>query len=187
MKLLFISSCSVTLGLMALLSLSAFASGVSGGGGNVMFPVDPKNPAPLAEVQAKVGEARGSVASYFEAKQELFQKGNLSAEDAALFGPLLQAGKGMVAVARETGVDIEQKSSCFDSAATPVDGSIISDHRGEVCVSALSISKRVERRDVPAQSAALLAHEFTEVLGFGEDEAVRVQSKVLADFRGQQR
>lgn len=165
------------------LSLAAPMSGVSGGGGNVMYPVSPRNPALVAEVQAKLNEARPSVAAYFEAKQALFVKGNLSPEESALFAPLFKTGQGVVATARQTGLDIEQTTPCYDSSATPVDGSIFSDDHGEICVSALSISKRVERADVPAQSAALLAHEFTEVLGFGEDDAVRVQAKVLADFR----
>jgi len=166
-----------------ILPLTAHASGVSGGGGNVMFPVNPLNPAAVEEVTEKLSLARPSVASYFEGKEALLEVGSLTDDEAAIFAPLFQAGKGIVATARESGLEIEQNKPCFDSSATPFDGSTHSQRQGAVCVSALSISKKVERDDIAAQSAALLAHEFTEVLGFSEDHAVRVQSKVLADFR----
>lgn len=163
----------------------ALASGVSGGGGNVMFPVDPKEPASINEAHSVVSHARPVLLNYLKDKREELAAGKMEPSEASIFEPLFNTGKGILHVARNTGIDVENRRSCLDSSSAPVDGSIFSGHRGVVCLSSFSISKKVERSDVGAQSVALLAHEFTEVLGFEEDAAVTIQAQVLSDLRGQ--
>lgn len=133
-------------------------------------------------------QAKPQLMVYFEGKISQFQRGELSPEDRAAFGKLLESKSSINEASRSAKLDVEDDRPCFDAAQKPVDGSIYDKHhgsieRGRICVSSYSIAQKVERHDVRAQSAALLAHELTEVLGFEEDDAVRVQARVLDDFR----
>ena len=166
---------------------SGSASGVSGGGGNVMYPVDPREPASPEEVRRELAKAKPKVAEYLHAKKDLYRRGQLPAEERAVLGVLFLGDRHVVKAARKTALEIANDQPCFDGERNPVDGSIHAGRDGAICLSALTISRRVERQDVPAQSAALIAHEITEVVGLGEDEAVRVQAKVLEDFRREAR
>ena len=171
--------------LLALPLFALAAGGISSGGGNVLEPVDPRNPAGRAEVKDMIPRARNALLGYLRAKRLDWSAGRLSGEERADFGALFSASRDVLGVSAATPVDVELEEPCFDFAENPVDGSIRSDEKfPSICLSALTISRRVERADIPAQSAALLAHEVSELVGFGEEQAVRLQSRVLNDFRG---
>ena len=162
------------------------AGGISSGGGNVLYPVEPRNPVAPAAVKNLVPRAHATLLQYLRAKKGDWQAGRLPADEAADFDALFSAPRDVIGVSARTPVDIELEEPCFDFASKPVDGSIRSDEKkhGGICLSALTISRRVEPADLHAQSAALLAHEFSELIGFDEDQAVGLQAHVLRDLRG---
>jgi len=166
-----------------LVGFSAHAGGVSGGGGNVLFPVDPQQPASRLEVRQVIVSAHRDVVQYLQEKQEQFRAGNLDPAQRVQFSQLFEQPLNVVEISRNKVLEIESERPCIDANGMPVDADIHADDQEKVCVSSFSISKKVEKGELSAQSAALLIHEFSELAGFDEDGAVQLQSMVLADFR----
>lgn len=169
-------------GLLA--GIRAFAEGgVSGGGGHLLFPVQGKSPLPRSAVERELAAVHGRVVSYLVNKEQQLRRGELPAGERAVFEPLFQQPRDVIGISARTSLDFEDDHPCFDSAAAPADASTISDHANSICVSSFTIAKKVDPRNLGAESAAILVHEFSELAGFGEEEAVKLQTQVFADYK----
>jgi hypothetical protein len=100
------------------------------------------------------------------------------------FAKLFAQPQSVFAVIEQVWPSVRDSRPCYDSAQNPVDGSVANFHEGTFCISAYSIAQKVHRKEIPAQSAALLMHEYSELVGLTESEAVSLQSHVLEDFKG---
>lgn len=68
---------------------------------------------------------------------------------------------------------------CLDSNGREVDGSILSPP-GTVCLSTARLMGSLSQENARNQALALLAHEYSHLLGFNEDDARKVQRQVLS-------
>jgi hypothetical protein len=161
----------------------AFAGGVSGGGGNLLHPIQPREPMPTSEVFHEIESMQGRLVVYFEGKLEEFREGELPVEERELFGSLFRLERNVIDLAASTSLLFNSDAPCMDLSESPVDASTVSLRANSICVSSFSISHRVDPKILGAESAAILAHEFSELAGFDESQAVRLQAAVFADYK----
>ena len=74
------------------------------------------------------------------------------------------------------------ENGCRDKFGEDVDGSIYSPREHSICISLKNLGTKLTNENARLQTSALVAHEYTHVLGYGEEDAVRVQNFVLGGF-----
>jgi hypothetical protein len=165
-------------------SASASRGGVSGGGGNMISPRAPSKPVSLHTAERLVYHAREALLSYVNKKRIAFEKGQLGPEQALAFAPIFNAGQKIETVISEAQLHVAERHSCWDENHQPVDGSTITPVPDAICISAFNISRKADVSDIPPQSAALMLHEYSELIGLDEEQAVQAQTKALEELRG---
>ncbi len=164
----------------------ALAGGFSGGGGNVIAVTPVKSPASPLLVRNIVKQARIALASYLIQKQQQLNNGTLAQAEANAFLPIFSFKNSIVRAIRRVDVYVVTDRPCYDRMHRSFDGSTTSERLNSICVSALNLSRKVELKQMEAESLALLLHEYTEVIGRSDEEAIRVQMAALADLHSSQ-
>lgn len=168
--------------LIFIASLAAHAApegGMSGGGGNVIAE-EPVSKAVPVELTAKiVRHAFSHVVPYLEYKAEKLQKGEAVPNEIRM----LLTKSHVRTIAAQNPPQVLTQKPCLDGEQTEFDATNDISRPAVVCVSALRISKRLERDEIEAQSVALLIHEYSELVGFDDQDAIQIQRAVLSDFR----
>lgn len=157
--------------------------GISGGGGTVLYPQIPQDPMSEKQVRETIRTAHHHVGEYLSEKKAALIQGHLTGKEKANFDRLFRAYPDVIRTYLETEVDIEHDEPCFDAAGRPVDASIIGEELGTVCISSSSIATKVSREKVFSESAALLLHEYSELVGFDEAQAVEIQKAIFEDLQ----
>lgn len=85
----------------------------------------------------------------------------------------------LIEIASKTPPVIYTKSACVNGQGLSVDGSLYSHYPNTICVSAKTLHQKVNDKEYFIQGLALLAHEYSEIAGFSEDEAVQLQKFVI--------
>jgi hypothetical protein len=75
-------------------------------------------------------------------------------------------------------IDIQKNDSCYDFNGYKVDGSIRS-KQGTICISAFTIGTKVNKDSAFPQLIALLAHEYSHLMGYDENQAHQFQLHCL--------
>lgn len=169
--------------LMTTLSAGAREGGVSGGGGNMLSPKAPNHPVNTEIAEHLILEARYVLVKYIHEKKVAFQTGTLSSEQMDVFEPVLNSARNFEDTIRTARLHINEKHSCWDENRQPVDGSTITPTPNSICISAHSIANKADISDITPQSVALMLHEYSELVGLSEDQAVKVQSATLSELR----
>ncbi|MGZ3691711.1 MAG: hypothetical protein ACXVAX_09415 [Pseudobdellovibrio sp.] len=158
--------------------------GISGGGGSVIDPHIPCETQDPQQVASLILQTRPLFRRYLLYKFDQLQKNQLTAEEKRLFDKMTNSDPaGFVNQLEHYNVQVDDKSPCFTSDRRPVDGSIFSSQPNSFCISASSIAQKVHMSEVVPQSAALMVHEFSEVRGLDEDEAVEMQKTAIKDLQ----
>jgi hypothetical protein len=168
--------------LISMISLTANAGGVSGGGGNVLSPRPPNDFQNPEHVEQLVKKSKMNLQDYIQQKKQIYFNGEMNSRDQNLYGSIFETQVPMDQVIRSIKVDVEEHRPCYDKNLNPVDGSIHANKTNAICVSALRLAEKVHVQEIPAQSTALMMHEYSEVMGFDEDFAVQIQKRTLEDF-----
>lgn len=169
--------------LMTTLSAGAREGGVSGGGGNMLSPKTPNHPVNPETAEHLILEARHILVRYIQEKKEAFQAGALSSEEMDAFEPVFNSERNVENTIRTARLHINEKHSCWDENRQPVDGSTITTTPNSICISARNIANKADVSDITPQSAALMLHEYSELVGLSEDQAVKAQSAALSELR----
>lgn len=150
---------------------AAFAQGTSGGGGGNLITqwVDAQS------VYQELPLARAKLYAYLARKT--YEK-NLSPIDEKV----LRENK-IFDVILNYGISDPSPKPCYDEAGRETDASIHSSFENTICVS----SARIAARGLPrvlkaAYLTALLAHEYSHLIGFDETEAEMIQYSVTYGF-----
>lgn len=159
--------------------------GVSGGGGNILAPKTPLAPVDPEVAEHLVYRSYGLFRIYIQEKQAAFNEGRLPTQEQALFAPIFTSPERVIEVLRNVRVHVADHRPCRDAQSQPVDGSTLSQEPNSICISAFNIARKTELDDIPPQSAALMVHEYGELLGLSEDQAVQVQGAALQELRAQ--
>ena len=167
------------------LNLSAFAmiGGVSGGGGNMISPKSPVTIANPEAVQQIVYKARNVLYRYVSQKRTAYLNNQLSLSQRAAFAPLFSSNLTIERVISSAHLHVNEHHACWDENHQPVDGSTITPHPDSICISAYNIARKTDVSDIAPQSAALMLHEYGELTGLNEDQAVAIQKAALKDLR----
>lgn len=157
--------------------------GVSGGGGNVINPTPPDQILDGDSVEHVVKSSVAYTHIYFKNVHTQYLAGELPSDVAPVFEKLFADTNRFQRILEEVQPHVVEESPCYDRGMNPVDASIVTYKTGRFCVSAHAIAKKVRVDEIPIQSAALMAHEYSEIAGLNEGEAVTVQKKALEDLK----
>ena len=150
--------------------------GISGGGGNVLPGKAPDSYQDPEVVEDQVRESRTLVFEYLSQQSD-------------------ERSSAILEAARQVPLHIKDDSPCFDAAGNIVDGSVAGiaqperdfgfgpRRHGRVCISALNIARKVHASELRAQAAALLIHEYAELTGSNEDQAVMLQTEAFKSLQ----
>lgn len=157
--------------------------GVSGGGGNVINPTPPDRILDGDSVEHVVKSSVAYTRIYFRNVRSQYLAGELPSNITPVFEKLFSDEARFQRVLAEVRPHIVEESPCYDRAMNPVDASIVTPTPGRFCVSAFSMARKVHVDEIPIQAAALMAHEYSEIVGLDENEAVTVQKRALEDLK----
>jgi hypothetical protein len=169
--------------LSVLLPLTSFAGGFSGGGGNVIAPVEISSPPSTDWVEQIVLNSKAPLADYLAEKQNAFREGRLDARQIEAFRPVFNSKIGIDRIISKIGVAVEKSRPCFDREHKSFDGSTFGAKANTVCISASSIARRVPINQIDTQSIALLLHEYSEMAELSDAQAVRVQTIAFEELQ----
>lgn len=157
--------------------------GVSGGGGNVIDPREPDRYLDPEEAEGIVESSHSIFYKYIVNKKKMFHSNQLNQTQSEVFRPVFEAPRDIIETIHKVRVHVEDDHSCWDAQKRPVDGSIFSKKDNSICISAFNLAQKAHVEDIPHQSAALMLHEYSELVGLSEEEAVQVQVEALSDLR----
>jgi hypothetical protein len=143
---------------------SVFAGGISGGGGGTIIP----DPAGSEYIKQELSGARISLLMILK---------NLSYSSTRTI--LFQGSDNIIEKIKQYSLKIEMDKPCFDFEGHPNDGSINSDPK-TICISAKTIGEKVSRITSYPQLLALMAHEYSHLMGYDEKEATAFQIEILS-------
>jgi hypothetical protein len=171
--------------LLALVVLPAFSfeGGVSGGGGNIIAPKAPQYPVDPETAEHMVYHSHDLLKNYVAHKKSAFKNNQLSVQQRQVFAPIFNSPQSIESVIKNVRLDVEDDEACWDTQHQAVDGSTITRDHNSICISAYNLANKTEESDIPPQAAALMLHEYSELIGLSEDQAVRVQTIVLSELR----
>ncbi|MGZ3713372.1 MAG: hypothetical protein ACXVBE_16525, partial [Bdellovibrionota bacterium] len=176
---------NILIGFMGLvLSASAFAGGVSGGGGNSK----PANPVSRDDVKRSIMEARKYAAAYFNHLEMVKDDESRWPGQKELPAKLFNGPDQAVDWVLRLPISINENGPCLDPAGQPMDGSA-SLNPPAVCLSLPRLSEKLSKEGLRVQVIALVLHEYSHLVGATEAEADFLQTAALdnllrADFNG---
>ena len=141
-------------------STRAMRGGFSVDGGNVIAPTVVQNPQNPIMVSRVIEHARLVLPHYLIQKENDFKRGRLGAAETAASGPLLRRKNLILNAMKRLNIAIETRDACHDRKHLPLDGSTMGSQPNTICMSALSLSRRVKMDMMPVETAALPLHEY---------------------------
>lgn len=91
-------------------------------------------------------------------------------------------GDDILALIPKISFELRLSGPCFDAKGAPKEGSIFAKNKNQLCLSPFLLSQKLSSSDMSAETAALMIHELSHLLGTSEAEAVAIQKSALADF-----
>ncbi len=85
-------------------------------------------------------------------------------------------------VMEEIKLDIQLDQPCFDILGNVFDGSTFNQKKHSICISAFTIAQKCIKNEIPTLASALVMHEFSEVVGLSDEEAIALQKQVLSEL-----
>jgi hypothetical protein len=170
--------------LTSILSLSAFAGGVSGGGGNLISPSAPTEVQDVREIRNIILGSEHLLKKFVNAKYALYNAGSMDYDSHRMYSVLFADNEdNLHETMEEISLDVQLNSPCYDSNGNIFDGSTYNQKKHTICISAYSIAQKCAKNEVPTQATALIMHEYSEVVGLSDDDAIALQKQVIAELK----
>ena len=168
----------IILVLTVLFSIQSYSGGVSDGGGSTTNPkpVDPQ------WIAYRIHEIGRIVLAWAYRQEQEFNNLSESEKIKSPMAKLFSGSKNFVDVIQETGFEVRMSGPCFDAKGVPMDGSIYASKTGFLCLSPFLMGPKLTEQNFESETAALMVHELSHVLGTDEEEADQIQQKALWDF-----
>ena len=164
-------------------SVCVFAGGMSGGGGNVINPTPPKHVSSPDRVDNMIEKAFHQLPGFLKLQEQRMKNGEMDPSAASIYASIFEGAPNIFQAMKNRKLHIEEDKNCYNSFGVPYDASIIAPEPNSVCISAFSISKKVAIDEISAQVSALLVHEYSEVKGLNDEQAITIQELVLSDIK----
>ena len=176
MKLFIILSSLVSFNLMA-------AGGISGGGGNLITPSRPVTIQDPREVRHIILGTTNLLRKFINAQYILYNAGSMDYNTERMYSILFSHDEdNLHNVMEEISLDIPLDRLCFDQFGTAFDGSTYNQSKHSICISAFSIAKKCNQTEIPIQATALIMHEYSEVVGLSDEDAIVLQNQVITEL-----
>jgi hypothetical protein len=166
-------------------SYTAMADGgVSGGGGNLISPLPPKQYQDAREIRHIIKGSKSLLLKFIEAKYALYESGSMDDQSLDLYSVIFNSKEyNFRNMCQDIQMEIQLDRPCFDGEGNAFDGSTFGLKESSICISAFTIAKKCDRSEVPLQSTALIFHEFSEKAGLSDDDAIVLQTQVLKELK----
>lgn len=177
--------------LIALLNISQLVEagnhslfgGVSGGGGNVINPTPPIIPATKETVETLITQSYMNLESYLRNIEKTYLEHKMNLTESLIFAKIFDGSNNVFTKISIFKPKIEERHSCYDFELKPVDASISFLNENNFCISSFSIREKVIESDIRDQAMALMIHEYSELSGATEEEAIFIQRNILDDLK----
>lgn len=158
--------------------------GMSGGGGVVLPVAKLVNILDTETAEAYVKSSRQIANSYLSDKYIELKNAHGNSHQKHILGKLFSVKiDDILATTKKYKVIILDDEACVAPPNKAVDGSFeVIKKFSYICISTFSITPKVDASEFKQQVAALLIHEYTELLGHDESYAVQVQEHVLGEL-----
>lgn len=153
--------------------------GVSGGGGNIINPQQPTYVLATEDAEHLVKASVLYTQIFFSKAQKQYADQSAPIEIIPIYEKIFADESSLNKVLTEVHPKVRDSGPCYDFSQKPVDASVVSHEPNHFCVSSYSVARKVEAEQIPVQAAALMAHEYSEIMGLNEDEAVVIQKQAL--------
>jgi hypothetical protein len=152
--------------------------GASGGGGFFIQTQPETNPTPITHPEIIVNKAYGYILSIAEAAER-----GTRFKDAPPALAHFMANSQLGEILEEVKPLGHTSGPCLNKYHEEVDGSIYSFAPNTVCVSTYNLAEKVATHDQFPQTAGILIHEYAEVMGHTEVEAIQLQTLMIEYLR----
>lgn len=154
------------------------AGGISGGGGTRT----PKHPVSSEEVKVLINSSKHEITKYFNKLEIYFGLNNKEHCHLEICQKLFGGEKSIQSIIAETSVHLEEERPCLSPQGIAYDGYAPGPIENSICISVYNITKKVSKREARSEILALMAHEYTHLLGSTEEEAELLQEDILDAF-----
>ncbi len=148
----------------------ANAGGMDGGGGGTL----PAQPVPIYQVREIAEESKPLLLFLLN----YLEKHRIGLDSPGLGAKLFDGPRKAQEVLKYLRLEVREESPCYTKDGREVDGSIHGTKPNTICLSAFSISKKIDVAVAKREILALLIHEISHFLGADELEASSLQKKV---------
>ena len=155
----------------------AYSNGVESGGGGTTVAV---NTIHLLDLNRIIESSRAELILFFNSQSS--QKiETMSFNNTPEYKKLIQSPKSIFEIIEENPIYIARNPHfpCKDQNNNAVDGSIYSPKPNSICLSESRLSLKLSLGTARGQILALIAHEYSHLLGLSEEEATTLQSKIV--------
>jgi hypothetical protein len=165
----------------------AQAGGITAGGGGIT----PAQPVTIEDVRQAVLASNEALHLWLQGQEIWWRTGKIKVPGSA-YGKLFSFNsepekkrQRIYRILSKLSVEFRENDSCYDSAGTEKDGSIYTEGNQKlaICISGRNLAQKLNRDDYEAQTAALILHEVSHLLGTDEHEAMEIQERSVAGLR----
>jgi hypothetical protein len=164
---------------LMLLSVEAMAGGMSGGGGNVLVSRESSAHTNIELTARLIDEAHSQIIPYLKLKREQIQNDENAAP---ILEKLFALNPQILNLIESAAPNILMSRPCLDDRSRKYDGSARPHAEAPLCISAWRIGHKLKQSEVTNQAIALLLHEYSELSGFSDREAIELQTYALKDL-----
>lgn len=160
--------------------------GVTGGGGNLLvndLPTKSLNP---EYVEHQLHKLKPKVLEFIGEQERVYREGLMSNQRAAVFRVLFEGRQNLREKLKDVTIFVDEEAPCFDHRGEAYDGTYVKSEKSSMCLSAHRIARKVVPHELIPQAAALMVHEFSEIMGLDDADAISIQAQALEDLSNAQ-
>lgn len=95
---------------------------------------------------------------------------------------LFESNQDVFELVRKISIELRMSEPCYDRNNNATDGSIHGVPAGSICLSPFSMAPKLNDMNYHYETAALIMHEISHLLGASEAEATKIQQAVIYDL-----
>jgi hypothetical protein len=156
------------------------AGGVSDGGGSTSTQNE-VTPQIIIESMKTSGPM---LLTWLYRRHQLFQELAISSRESSPFKILFSSPhQNIFTILQSTDIEVRSTKPCYDKSGRPIEGSIYASKADSMCLSPFLMAKKLVSSNIAQETAGLIIHELSHLLGANEEEANTIQNCLLNDLK----